>query len=1078
MTTLDQSPRPAAGSAPAETVVSALEATWDRGERPDIRAFLTARGGPALALDHLLAVLRVDQRRRWLAGQRIEVRSYARDFPAVADDPEAFFGLLYHEILIREELGERPDPGDYARAFPEFADRLRLQMEVHEALSADDLGGTVADWSPLKDVTGEGGLAPVIPGYELLEEIGRGGMGIVYRARQLKPSRLVALKMIREGQFATPHDVLRFENEAEVIAALDHPNVVPILEVGQAQGLHYFTMTLLTGGSLAEAQPRLAGDPRGVARVLIEVAGAVHHAHQRGILHRDLKPANILLDEAGRPHVTDFGLAKRAQGGTGLTQPGAVLGSPGYMAPEQAGGDPGAITTVTDVYGLGAILYALLTGRAPFEGRSFHETLARLQVEPPEPPSRVNRGVPAPLELICLKCLEKEPARRYPSAAAVAEDLRRWLAGEPITARPVPTTVRAWLWIRRHPTQAGLAAALALALVVGTAVATSLWLRAEASLDAERNTRELLQLSYAGLNRSYRELDSSHRELEQAQLLERNARIRAQERFGLALRAVQDTIEGPGETSILRLTDAHGSRQGVLLRIIELYKTLQASLEGDPTPEARAQLAASYARLGWLTAEVGSADVARAALEKAIEIRHELSAREPDNPRRRFEEAMALTERGYLERRFAQNEPAMRSYQEAQALLDSLARRDPEDERIQIELSWCLGNLGATQLAASHPDEALRTHLRVLAIREGLVRRQPGNIDYRAGRAWSRLDIAACLRNLDRLPEAVAALDRARREFEELHRERPNDASLTLWPVDFWNRLADALQAQGEYGPMLSASSRACTLAEEVARAHPEIPRYTQVLAANLRNHSSRQRAAQRPAHAALDRSAALYEDLVKSYPGVNQYRLELLRARIQQVGLARDEGDHAAADQAARAAVDRCAPLTRDPAADVSLACAATCHLHLALTSLENNRRAEAERALQTAESIIGRLKTVDPVLRYDLACVLAQLGVRAGPAADRAALNDRAMNTLLLAVTTGFRDHAFIRNDPDLAPLRHRSEYQLLLLDLAFPVDPFSGWSGGGRDSVTGRVNSRDAVVGDPDAAPNGQDGGGAPQ
>ena len=329
-----------------------------------------------------------------------------------------------------------------------------------------------------------------------------------------------------------------------------------------------------------------------------------------------------------RPHVTDFGLAKRAQGGAGLTQLGAVLGSPGYMAPEQAEGDSASVTTATDVYGLGAILYSLLTGRPPFEGRSFHETLARLQAEPPEPPSRVNRSVPPSLELICLKCLEKEPARRYHSAAAVSDDLRRWLAGEPITARPVPTLVRAWLLIRRHPTQAGLAAALSLALAVGTAVSTVLWLRAEASLRAQRHAGRLLQSSFEGLNRSNRDAptERSRRETSSG-----TPASRAQERFGLALRAVQDTIEGPGDTSILRLTDAHGSRQGVLLRIIDLYKKLQASLEGDPTSEARTQLAASYIRLGSLTAEVGSADIARAALDKSIEIRHELSAREPDN---------------------------------------------------------------------------------------------------------------------------------------------------------------------------------------------------------------------------------------------------------------------------------------------------------------------------------------------------------------------------------------------------------------------------------------------------------------
>jgi serine/threonine-protein kinase len=321
-------------------------------------------------------------------------------------------------------------------------------------------------------------------------------------------------------------------------------------------------------------------------------------------------------------------------------------------------------------------------------------------------------------------------------------------------------------------------------------------------------------------------------------------------------------------------------------------------------------------------------------------------------------------------------------------------------------------------------------------------------------------------------------LERARREYEEIHRERPHDASLTLWLVDFLNRQADVLRGQRAFGPMLSASSRACALAEEVARAHPETPEYTRVLAANLRNHANRQLAAKLPARTALDRSASLYEDLVKSYPGVDQYRLDLVRVRIQQFNLSRNEGDHAAADQAARAAVDRCGPLTRGDAPDDWLACAATCHLNLALTSLDGNRRAEAERALRTAESLRDRLKTVDPTIPYDVACVLAQLSVRADSTADRAALNDRAMNTLLLAVTAGFRNHAHIRNDYDLIPLRHRSEYQLLLLDLAFPQDPFAGSSGRGRDSVPEGVDLWDAVVREHEAPPDGQDGGGVPR
>ncbi len=484
----------------------------------------------------------------------------------------------------------------------------------------------------------------------------------------------------------------------------------------------------------------------------------------------------------------------------------------------------------------------------------------------------------------------------------------------------------------------------------------------------------MLQFSFEGLNRS-------NRELEQARNLERDARLRAQERFGLALRAVQDTIEGPGDTSILRLTDAHGSRQGVLLRIIELYKKLQASLEGDPTSEARAQLAASYIRLGSLTAEVGSADIARAALDKSIEIRHELSAREPDNLWRVFDEAMALTERGGIERRFVRNEQAMRSYQAAHALLDSLVRRDPQNEKFQFELSWCLGNLGATQLVAGNPNEALRTHLRVLEIREALVRRQHGNIRYCADRAWSRLDIAICLRHLNRLPEAVAMLERARREFEEIHRERPNDAHLTMWLVDFLNPLADALKAQREYSAMLSASNQACELAEEMARTYPETPRYTLALADNLRNHSSRELAAKLPAHATLDRSASLYEGLAKSYPGVNQYRVGLLRVRLQEIFLARADSDCSTADKAARRALDQASALTQDPAADDSLAIAANCQLCLALTFLDCHRREEAERAIQTAESIMRRIKTADLVLQYNLACAWLNSAFRPAP-------------------------------------------------------------------------------------------------
>ena len=302
--------------------------------------------------------------------------------------------------------------------------------------------------------------------YELLKVLGEGGMGIVYKARQLSLNRLVALKMIKASRFPSADEVRRFHNESEAVARLDHPNIVPIFEVGQYEDQHYFSMKLIAGESLDRKSKDYLANPRYASELLAMTAAAIHHAHQRGILHRDLKPANILIDSEGRPHVTDFGLAKKVEGDSELTRSGAILGTPAYMAPEQASGKRGAVTTSTDVYGLGAVLYVLLTGRAPFGGDSVIDTLEQVRERPPEPPTKHNRHVSRDLEVICLKCLEKDPRRRYSSADALTEDLKRWLAGEPIAARPVGGAARLWMWCRRNPAQGWAVALVAAAIVV------------------------------------------------------------------------------------------------------------------------------------------------------------------------------------------------------------------------------------------------------------------------------------------------------------------------------------------------------------------------------------------------------------------------------------------------------------------------------------------------------------------------------------------------------------------------------------------------------------------------------------
>ena len=306
--------------------------------------------------------------------------------------------------------------------------------------------------------------------YELLEVLGRGGMGVVWRARQRSLNRVVALKMIRAGGFAGPEEVRRFRNEAESAARLNHPHIVPIYEVGEAAGQHYFSMRLVEGGSLATAAR--GRPPASSAALLAQVARAMQYAHERGVLHRDLKPGNVLLDPAGEPLVADFGLARRMELESDLTLTGTIVGSPAYMAPEQAAGKPELVTTAADIYSLGAILFELLTGRPPFQGASAIETLRWAAEREPPSPRALNPAVDRDLETICLKSLAKDPRRRYASALALAEDLERWQRGEPILARPVSPRERLAKWTRRHPAATGL---ILLALIAPTVVIGVLW---------------------------------------------------------------------------------------------------------------------------------------------------------------------------------------------------------------------------------------------------------------------------------------------------------------------------------------------------------------------------------------------------------------------------------------------------------------------------------------------------------------------------------------------------------------------------------------------------------------------------
>jgi WD40 repeat protein len=353
---------------------------------------------------------------------------------------------------------------------------------------ASDRSGPPATVGPPRgaDLFGVEGLAMARPGarlgdYLLLKKLGAGGMGVVFKAMQKRLNRVVALKMIRAGAWADARAIRMFRAEAEAVAALDHPHIVPILESGEHAGLLYYSMKLIEGRDLHDDLDRFRDRPDEAARLMAKVADAIDHAHRCGVLHRDLKPSNILVDAQGEPHVIDFGLAKRMGIDGEASAPGQAAGTPNYMAPEQALGLRGGITTATDVHGLGALLYTLLTGRPPFSAGTPAEVIHRVAHDQPARPGRENPRVDRDLEIICLKCLSKEPKDRYASAGDVADDLRRWLDGRPILARPATMRERVWKSARRHPAISTLIAMLAIAMAAGIGGIVWQWRRALAA---------------------------------------------------------------------------------------------------------------------------------------------------------------------------------------------------------------------------------------------------------------------------------------------------------------------------------------------------------------------------------------------------------------------------------------------------------------------------------------------------------------------------------------------------------------------------------------------------------------------
>jgi serine/threonine protein kinase/outer membrane protein assembly factor BamB len=413
--------------------------------------------------------------------------------------------------ILQLEAGNDLDRQQLIEQHPEFAGELMQFFEQRDQLNL--LANPFREFEvALHHAVGPGEQLTYVGNYELLEEVARGGMGLVYKARQITLDRIVAVKMIFAGKLANELEVQRFHSEAQAAASLKHPNIVSIHEVGQHEGWHYFSMDYVEGHDLSTILRLNLLPVRTAATYVRQMAQAIHYAHHQGILHRDLKPSNVLIDPQHQVHITDFGLSMRVEGDHALTQAGQILGTPSYMPPEQAQADRTLIGPSSDVYALGAILYECLTGRPPFRAESVIQTLHQVISSEAAPPRALNAVIPKDLETICLKCLEKEPHRRYSSAQALAQDLDRFLAGDPVVARPVGRAARATRWCRRNPAIAGLLVSIAISLILGT-TASSYFAIMQArqfnQLRSEQEQTSALRLSIHDLEHLSRQMEQS-----------------------------------------------------------------------------------------------------------------------------------------------------------------------------------------------------------------------------------------------------------------------------------------------------------------------------------------------------------------------------------------------------------------------------------------------------------------------------------------------------------------------------------------------------------------------------------------
>jgi serine/threonine-protein kinase len=852
--------------------------------------------------------------------------------------------------------------------------------------------------------------------FQILRPHARGGLGAVFVARDTELHREVALKQILEHHADDQGSRARFVLEAEITGGLEHPGIVPVYGLGTyPDGRPYYAMRFIRGESFKEAiaafhaEVALKDDPgrrslalRKLLRRFLDLCNAIDYAHSRGVLHRDIKPANVIVGKYGETLVVDWGLAKAVgrsdpttaseertlvpslSSGSAETLPGSALGTPAYMSPEQAAGDLEHLGQRSDVYSLGATLYCLLTGKPPIENDDVGTALRAVQRGDILPPRQLDPAINPALEAVCLKAMALRAEDRYHSARALAEDLDRWMADEPVTARKEPLLESARRWMRRRRTAMTAAGTALAAGVLGLAAVLAVQARANVHLTANNGQ---LTAANARVTRA------------NADLLAANERER--ERFNLAMEAVKLFHGEVSEDLLLKEKPFEGLRTKLLHGAAGFYGKLERLLETQTDSASRAELGTAYQELGELTDKIGSKPEALAAHRKALAVRRELAHAPEADAATQVDVAQSLLAVGWLQHRTGDMSGALASYEEVLRLADGLMANGSAGDQPKAVQGLAYQRIGRFFLDTGKPAEAQAAFERSIAIREKLADAHPDVAQFQSDLGAVYGHIGAILDQTGKVPEALDAQARALAIRQKLADANPSVARFLSDLAESYHFMGLQLQRAGKPAEALAALKRALVIRQELADANPNVTEYQSGLAADHESIGWALGRSGKPAEAlaALEGAIRILQKLTYVNPSVNLWQGHLA----------------------------------------MSLGVAGGIHL-------KAGRTAEGVDSIRRAVAIWMRMPSRTLYDLYNLSCSHAKLASLAAepssgmtPAEGRAEA-DRAMERLREAVAAGYRKLVILRTDTDLDPLRSRDDFKFLMMDVAFPAEPFA--------------------------------------